>query len=313
MLEALDYNGAVLATDSITITGSGVAVPAAADNLVVASINYHPAAPTAAEASSGFTDQNDFEFIELRNISSTAVLLTGVQFSNGIQWNAPGGSSIPAGGSAVIPRRSAAFALRYPGVTALPEYYVAGTNLLSNNGENLTLSDAAGGVIKQFSYSDAAPWPTSADGNGRTLVLIAPLINPDHTLPVNWRASTAMLGTPGVSDAVPVPATPGGDDDGDGLSNLADYFFGPTGGMGPILPSPGGLASVLDLEYTRAAGRDALAEIQTSMALGGWTVAPAELLDRTTHPDGRETLRLRVSSPDPNGGRGFVRLRILTR
>ncbi len=313
VLEALDFTGSLLATDSITLTGTGASVPAAADNLVVSAINYHPAEPGPAETNAGFTDRNDFEFIELRNISSTPVLLTGVQFTNGIQWSAPAGSSIPAGGSAVIPRRRSAFALRYPGVPSLPEYYLPGTNLLSNSGENLTLSNAAGGIIKQFSYRDAAPWPTSADGEGRTLVLIAPLLNPDHNLPVNWRASTTMQGTPGVPDATPIPANPDGDDDGDGISNLADYFFGPAGGMGPLLPSPGGPGQMLELEYTRAAASDALAEVQISLALEGWTVAPAELLDRTTHPDGRETLRLRISSPNPMGGRGFVRLRILTR
>ena len=313
VIEALDFSGEVVATDAITITGSGTAVPAAAENLVVSGINYNPAPPSAAESNAGFIDNNDFEFIELRNIAPTAILLTGVQFTNGIVWAAPGGSSIPAGGAVIIPRRTAAFALRYPGTATLPEYYQIDTNQLSNSGENLTLADAAGGIIKQFSYSDTAPWPTSADSAGRTLVLIAPALNPDHNLAINWRASTALLGTPGNSDALPPPANPNGDDDGNGVPNLVQYFFGSHGGLRQLTPFPGGQAGVFDLEYTRAGNSDALAAVQTSTTLLGWVPAPSELISRTVHPDGTETLRLRVTPPEPTSLRQFVRLHISTR
>jgi hypothetical protein len=195
----------------------------------------------------------------------------------------------------------------------LTEYYQIDTNQLSNSGENLTLSDAAGGIIKQFSYSDTAPWPTAADGAGRSLVLIAPALNPDHNLAINWRASTALLGTPGNSDALPPPSNPNGDDDGNGVPNLVQYFFGSHGGLRQLTPFPGGQAGVFDLEYTRAANSDALAAVQTSTTLLGWVPAPSELIGRTVHPDGTETLRLRVTPPEPTSLRQFVRLHISTR
>mgnify|MGYP006988316285 CR=1 FL=1 len=45
----------------------------------------------------------------------------------------------------------------------------------------------------------------------------------------------------------------------------------------------------------------------------GWVPAPSELIGRTVHPDGTETLRLRVTPPEPTSLRQFVRLHISTR
>jgi hypothetical protein len=309
-IEGLNYDGTVVATDTITITGTGLTVPASSDNLVVSEINYNPLPPTPAEISAGFTDNNDFEFIELRNIAATSVTLTGVRFTDGILWSAPAGTSIPAGGAVIIPRRSAAFALRYPGIATLPQYYQVDANQLRNGGENLTLTDAAGGTVKQFSYDNNAPWPTPADGPGRTLVLVAPGLNPDHNFPQNWRASTADKGNPGSSDAAPFPANPNGDDDQDGLPNLVDYFYGPTGGPGILVPNPGGLTNTLDLTYTRAANSSALAAPELSPDLLAWTPSPSQLLTRTPNPDGSETLTIRITPTTPLGTRHFVKLRI---
>ena len=47
------------------------AVPASAANLVVSELHFNPAGPTTAEAAAGFTSGNDFEYIELLNVSNT--------------------------------------------------------------------------------------------------------------------------------------------------------------------------------------------------------------------------------------------------
>ncbi len=222
-LLAYDNQGMPIGTDTIAITNSGTIVAASASNLVVSELNYHPSNPTASEMTAGFTNPDDFEFIELRNISSYIVDASNCHFDNGITYTIAAGTQIAPGGALVIPRRSTAFAQRYPGVSTAPDYYVPGSNTLSNSGEELTLLDPAGSDIKRFIYGDSNPWPKPADGSGPTLVLISPFANPDHNNALNWRASFANLGNPGTSDASPAPPNLLADDSGNGVTNLVDY------------------------------------------------------------------------------------------
>ncbi|OHB72714.1 MAG: hypothetical protein A2V70_02015 [Planctomycetes bacterium RBG_13_63_9] len=57
-----------------------------ASGLVVTELSYNPSVPTAAEQAQGITDNDDFEFIELRNTSDKTLPLTGVHFSKGIAF-----------------------------------------------------------------------------------------------------------------------------------------------------------------------------------------------------------------------------------
>lgn len=304
VLEAIDYQGAVVGTDSIVITGTGTVIAADASNLVVSELHYNPAAPTPAEITAGFTDNDDFEFIELQNISASTVNLTGVRFLTGITWNAVSGTQIPPGGRVVIPRRSTAFALRYPGVTALGEYYVLDTNQLDNGGEELGLVDAAGNDIKRFTYNDNAPWPTAADGTGPSLQLVAPAANPDHNNPLHWRSGTAAGGNPGAAGGTAPPANPLADDNNNGLSNLVDYATG-----GAALPAYTVAGGILEITLPRAPGADVIPDIETTGTLTGWTSAGASLLSRTTDGGGIEWLTFSLTIPPGFEDRLFARVR----
>ena len=56
-------------------------VPASAENLRISEVHYHPGAPTAQEQQAGFDDADEFEFIELVNISNSVVELAGVRLA----------------------------------------------------------------------------------------------------------------------------------------------------------------------------------------------------------------------------------------
>ena len=225
-LEAYDQQNHLVGADSITIIGTGNIVPASSANVVFSEVHYHPTNPTPAEINAGITLKDDFEFLELQNISTYIVDLSGCYFDTGLTYTFAAGTHIAPGGRIVLPRRTAAFVLRHPGVPTVPQYYIFNANNLSNGGEEISLLSPSGQDIRRFTYRDKFPWPTAPDGTGRTLVLIAPATNPDHNNPLSWRASFTNEGTPGAPEGTPFTGNPNADTNHNGLSDLVDAGIG---------------------------------------------------------------------------------------
>ena len=88
------------------------------------------------------------EYLEFKNISSTPLTITGVNFSNGLTFTFPA-TIIDAGGYAVITQNLASFNFQYPGVTAVQ--WSAGR--LDGNGETLRITTSTYGLgILDFRY-----------------------------------------------------------------------------------------------------------------------------------------------------------------
>jgi len=174
--------------------------PAAGGTLVISELNFHPAAPTATElAVNPALNKEDFEFLELKNISTSTIDLVGAAFVEGIDYTFTTGgvTSLAAGGRLLLTRNPAAFALRYgaPGTVAGP---YAGA--LNNNGERLHLVAADGATILDFTYGNG--WHRLADGLGFSLQLRYENISANNLNdPAAWRASAAPLGSPGGGDS----------------------------------------------------------------------------------------------------------------
>jgi len=172
------------------------AVPAAAANLVVSELHYHPADPTPAERAAGFNDGSDFEFIELMNISRTqSVDLSGVKLEDAVAFDfnhvAPARRILPPGGRILVAENPAGLAARLePGAQPVVAGAFAGN--LSNGGEQVIVRAADGAIIRQFTYRDSFPWPEEADGKGSSLVLNSPAAGPDHALASSWHASAPV-------------------------------------------------------------------------------------------------------------------------
>lgn len=158
--------------------------------LAVTEIHYHP-------LSTADRDGDEFEFLELKNLGSVALDLSGVHFTNGLRFRFPNGTRLAAGAFAVLVRDPVAFASRYPGVPVAGVYEGG----LSNSGERLTLVHAVGTPLFSVSYGTRPPWPQSADGQGFSLVPwgTGPMTSPDD--PGQWRASSKSHGSPGADDA----------------------------------------------------------------------------------------------------------------
>ena len=182
---------------------------ASAENIVISQVHYHPRSPDAGELQiDPDFDQDDFEFVEVMNISQAPVDLGGCAFVliasgnnlEGIEFSFPLGTLIDPGQRLVVAANSTAFAARYPDVDLAGDY----TNRLDNNGEWITLLDKSEDIIQSFRYNDASPWPEQADGDGPSLILNNPGLDTDPAAPSSWTASLTLDGSPGQEES-PAP------------------------------------------------------------------------------------------------------------
>ena len=194
-IEAIGFDGTVIASDSITITSTlNDRLPQAA--LRISELHYNPADPSASELAAGFDNNDDFEFIELVNPSTTGTInLNGVQFSDGVSFEFGDRDLLP-GERVVIAEDVDAFMERYGDTaTVLGQW----SGALNNGGERVTLLDSSLEEIMSVNYGDNDPWDSAADGQGFSLVLKDPINTPVDELGkyYSWRSSTVLGGTPG--------------------------------------------------------------------------------------------------------------------
>jgi hypothetical protein len=175
--------------------------------LIVSRLMFHPPPQTDAERTrSGgeVFDAEQYEFIELQNLGTTAVPLGGISFIEGIQFTFPD-AVLAALERVVVVRHRPAFENRYgTGIRVAGEYGdTANPGLdsqLSNAGERLVLVDPRRNPIFEFAYSD--DWYPNTDGDGSALERLDGLA--DAGAPGSWRSGSAWGGNPGR----PVEATP---------------------------------------------------------------------------------------------------------
>ena len=150
------------------------------DALRVTEIMYHPAGGGA-------------EFIELHNVGSNPEDISGVHFSEGIEFSFPVNTILQPGEYVVLvsSRDEAGFLSQYPGVAIGGMYELK----LDNGGERIEVSNANGSVLISFTYDDDPPWPIETDGLGYSLVRVD--LEGDPNDPASWRASRQVGGSPG--------------------------------------------------------------------------------------------------------------------
>ena len=164
--------------------------------LAVTEIMYDPARPDA-----GTNDNDQFEFIELKNVGSHPLPLAGIRFTNGVEFTFTSTNAITnlgPGQYLVLVANRQAFLSRYPEVTNIAGEYLGH---LSNAGDRLCLEGALQEPILDFRYE--TNWYPVTQGRGFSLVIRdenAPFLT--WTNPASWRASAAVGGSPGRADNV---------------------------------------------------------------------------------------------------------------
>jgi hypothetical protein len=232
-IEALDFQGNAAGSDTIDVTSTVSARPLH-DFLRIEELMYHPADPSAAELAVGYTDSDEFEFLEFVNTSASVTLdLSGVELA-GVTFDFANATttSLAPGGRLLLVRSADAFELRYGAGKPIAGQY---SGRLDNAGEEITVLDGDDAVIQSFTYDDTGlGWHPTTDGDGYSLVIIEPL-GPlsawsDATA---WKPSGQLGGSPGETDSLP------GDFNGDLRVDLADLanlqsHFGTQSGATPL-------------------------------------------------------------------------------
>ncbi len=293
-------------------------------NLMITEVMYNPPGPPPASG-----DEQDFEYVELQNISDSLTLdLTNVRFTKGADFDFAGSAitSLAPGEYVLVVKSLAAFEERYG--TGLP---VAGewdvTQNLSNGGEQIKLSYGAGTAIHDFTYDDAAPWPTEPDGNGPAMLLIDPSSAPDHTLPQSWTSGDPSPGGSGIApdlfaDWLAVQGA--SDPDAEALPGMTWLMMYALGGdliSPPLSALPtAGFASDVDgehliLSYRRRSDATQVDyEVETSTNLITWHSGDG-VVEMVGTPqdngDGTVTDTVRVVSPAVGEDARFIRLRVI--
>ena len=185
-----------------------VDTPADAGNLALTEIMYHPAPPTPAEMAAGFTDADDFEFVELTNTGGETIALGGAAFIDGIDLEFDANLTVAPGERVVVVANQAAFEYRYGAGLPVVGQYGADEEArqLANGGEDVQLQSILAATILDFAYADG--WFDHTDGGGYSLVVRDPLQDPLlWNSKDGWRASWTSGGNPGEAD--PSPLNPG--------------------------------------------------------------------------------------------------------
>jgi hypothetical protein len=166
----------------------------ATPSLAITELMYNPAPP-----SPGTNDNDQFEFIELKNVGSTTLNLAGIHFTNGVQFAFVSISAITnlgPGQYLVVVANRDAFQARYPGVTNIAGQY---GGRLANSGDRIRLDGAFGEPIMDFRYDNS--WYSTTDGAGFSLVIRDEnAAFTSWTNPASWRPSSEPGGSPGRAD-----------------------------------------------------------------------------------------------------------------
>lgn len=319
------------ATQSIYVVGT----PASAANLALTELNYHPSTPTAAETLADPTyNDDDFEFIEVKNVSAAPIDLSGLSFVDGITFTVPTITVLAVGEYGVFVENLAAFRERYG---AAPRVLGVYADKFSNDGEPVHLLDINGNDIFNFTFNDI--WYPPTDGDGYTLVAIdEDKVSANRSEPANWAISCQLSGNPGAANGPVFTYTfdswknyyfdaagqldllisgPGADRESDGIVTLLEFGLGLNPNLNDVgrLPYPGvvndggedyltitfrRLKKAIDLDY----------RVMVSDNLTGWIQATTEIGVPTDNGDGTETVTIRDSVKLVDSPRRFIQLSV---
>jgi hypothetical protein len=152
-------------------------------------------------ADTGEPNDEDTEYIELKNIGASAINLNLTRLTKGVDFTF-GPNSLAAGQYILVVKDINAFTTKYGAGLPIAGQY---DGSLNNGGEKVRLKDANGTNILDFNYTDS--WRLITDGDGYSLTIINPANSDVNSWKYNdaWRASAYVDGSPGWDDSGIIP------------------------------------------------------------------------------------------------------------
>lgn len=177
--------------------------PVQGQSVLISEIFYRPSGTNVLE-----------EWVELHNPAGSPADVSGWKLTKGVSFVAPPSTVIAPGGFLVIAANAGTFRATHPETTN----FVAGwTGVLSDDGEEIELTDSSGEVIDSVAYAPEGDWAVRRlgapdtynrlswewfaehDGLGKSLELINRALPNEHAH--NWASSIPTGGTPGASNS----------------------------------------------------------------------------------------------------------------
>lgn len=157
--------------------------------LRVTEIMYQPTATSSA---------GNYEFIEVQNVGTAALDISGVRFTNGIDYTFPSGTVLAANAYLVVCKNRTAFLSRYPSAAGVlaPDAFAGA---LDNSGETLALTLPSPWNVHILKFRYEPVWYARTAGGGYSLVTVDPATTAvrDWDEKSTWTASASINGNPG--------------------------------------------------------------------------------------------------------------------
>ena len=263
------------------------------------------------------------EFIEIKNISSSAISLGGVEVSGCGFVFPPDAPDLDAGGLVLLISGNPEEFRNLHNISENVAIFGPYPGRLDNGGEKIRVKvPESSGVAGEpdllvsvdiTDYDDSLPWPTEADGNGFSLQRLQPAGYGGD--PLSWKPSAETGGNPGFDEAAdfdwrtlffsaseianPSISGPLVDADNDGVANVLEYLLA-TNPRNPDFSRPleilsVGAAGQRQLEITLTLRNQVsgfTAVIDSSESLESWNSSEQQLTLWTTteNDDGTTTL-----------------------
>ena len=162
--------------------------------IVINEIHYNPhdsIVPGTTDTING----RKFEFIELKNISSIPIDLSGSFLTIGIEYVFENGVIIQPGDFIVLAEDKSSFEDRY-GFAPFDKY----DKQLDNGGETIWLVNDRGVLLDAVTYDDVFPWDFNADGGSIDYSLALVDGDVDNDTYLNWTTQCNLIYTPGAEN-----------------------------------------------------------------------------------------------------------------
>ncbi len=262
-------------------------------NVVINEIMFH-----------SLTDEA-LEYVELHNRATQPMNISGWRFVDGIDFEFPAGSAIPAGGYLTVGRDILALRTNYPALNAVNSLGNYGGSLANSSDRlalaawdmvvttNLDLSLSTNTIyitVDEVRYIDGGRWGKWTDGDGSSLELRDP--HSDNRRPANWASSIETAKGPWVN----IEHT--------GVLDLGQVGGGRTIDEVQVMLLGAGECLVDDIEVFRQGGPNLVPDGGFSVGVAGWFIQGNHVASGWNAAEGftaNGSLHLRASGGGDNG------------